>query len=158
MLFLDGVYVDHPDGSARFWWVNSAKCSGDSGLDTRVNVCPIPWDFRKRVVYSSYTPGFPRLVKLSDSNLQASVQAANERLKLSSTSVWLDCLPLVHIGGPSCYAVPAWAQALYCTKASMRPSLWMIGTITRSAISHWSLRCWLAFTGGQGTGSGLHAA
>jgi acyl-CoA synthetase (AMP-forming)/AMP-acid ligase II len=45
--------------------------------------------------------GLPKLVKLSDGNLQASVQAANERLKLSSTSVWLDCLPLVHIGGLS---------------------------------------------------------
>jgi len=35
--------------------VRAPKCSGGSGLDTRVNICPIPLGFRKRVVYSSYT-------------------------------------------------------------------------------------------------------
>ena len=34
---------------------NSTKCSGDSGLNTRVNGCPVLLDFRKRVVYFSYT-------------------------------------------------------------------------------------------------------
>ncbi len=34
---------------------NSAKFSGDSELDTHVNGCPVPLDFRKRVVYSTYT-------------------------------------------------------------------------------------------------------
>lgn len=33
----------------------TAKCRGDSGLDTRVNVSPIQLDFRNRVVYSSST-------------------------------------------------------------------------------------------------------
>ena len=32
---------------------NLAKYSGDSGLYTRVNDCPVLLDFRKRVVYSS---------------------------------------------------------------------------------------------------------
>jgi O-succinylbenzoic acid--CoA ligase len=50
---------------------------------------------------TSGSSGLPKLVKLSDSNLHASVHAANERLELSPTSVWLDCLPLVHIGGLS---------------------------------------------------------
>jgi len=34
---------------------NSAKCSYGGELDTRVNGCPVLLDFRKRVVYSSYT-------------------------------------------------------------------------------------------------------
>ena len=34
---------------------NSAKCNGDSGLETRVNGCPVLLDFKKRVVNSSYT-------------------------------------------------------------------------------------------------------
>ena len=34
---------------------NSTKCSDGGGLDTHVNGCPVLLDFRKRVVYSSYT-------------------------------------------------------------------------------------------------------
>ena len=62
---------------------------------------PAPPDRPRLLLATSGSCGLPKLVKLSDSNLQASVQAANERLKLSHTSVWLDCLPLVHIGGLS---------------------------------------------------------
>ena len=62
---------------------------------------PAAPDRPRLLLATSGSSGLPRLVKLSDSNLQASVQAANERLKLSHTSVWLDCLPLVHIGGLS---------------------------------------------------------
>lgn len=58
-------------------------------------------DRPRLLLATSGSCGVPKLVKLSDRNLQASVQAANERLKLSHTSVWLDCLPLVHIGGLS---------------------------------------------------------
>jgi len=62
---------------------------------------PAPPDRCRLLLATSGSCGLPKLVKLSDGNLQASVQAANERLKLSPTSVWLDCLPLVHIGGLS---------------------------------------------------------
>ena len=58
-------------------------------------------DRPRLLLATSGSSGLPKLVKLSDSNLQASVQAANERLTLSQTSIWLDCLPLVHIGGLS---------------------------------------------------------
>ncbi|MEA2078706.1 MAG: AMP-binding protein [Pseudomonadota bacterium] len=58
-------------------------------------------DRPRLLIATSGSCGLPKLVKLSDSNLQASVHAANQRLKLSHTSVWLDCLPLVHIGGLS---------------------------------------------------------
>ena len=33
---------------------------GDIGLDTRVNGRPIPLDFRKGVIYSSYAPSLNR--------------------------------------------------------------------------------------------------
>jgi O-succinylbenzoic acid--CoA ligase len=62
---------------------------------------PAPPDRPRLLLATSGSSGLPKLVKLSDSNLQASVRAANERLNLSHTSVWLDCLPLVHIGGLS---------------------------------------------------------
>jgi O-succinylbenzoic acid--CoA ligase len=69
------------------------------------NVCAVkspPSPDRLRLLLAtSGSCGLPKLVKLSDGNLQASVQIANERLKLSPASVWLDCLPLVHIGGLS---------------------------------------------------------
>ncbi len=58
-------------------------------------------DRLRLLLATSGSCGLPKLVNLSERNLQASVQAANERLKLSHTSVWLDCLPLVHIGGLS---------------------------------------------------------
>ena len=56
---------------------------------------------RRLLLASSGSSGVPGLVSLSDHNLRASVSAANERLGLSPASVWLDCLPLVHIGGLS---------------------------------------------------------
>jgi len=62
---------------------------------------PAAPDRPRLLLATSGSCGFPRLVRLSDSNLQASVQAANEWLKLSYTSIWLDCLPLVHISGLS---------------------------------------------------------
>ena len=62
---------------------------------------PATPDRPRLLLATSGSSGFPRLVELSDSNLQASVQAANEQLKLSHTSVWLNCLPLLHIGGLS---------------------------------------------------------
>lgn len=62
---------------------------------------PAKTDRPRLLLATSGSSGFPKLVKLSDSNLQTSAQAVNERLKVSRTSVWLDCLPLVHVGGLS---------------------------------------------------------
>jgi len=58
-------------------------------------------DRPRLLIATSGSGGSPKLVGLSDANLLASVRAANQRLRLSKTSVWLDCLPLVHIGGLS---------------------------------------------------------
>jgi O-succinylbenzoic acid--CoA ligase len=70
----------------------------ESGCTVKSPATP---DRPRLLLATSGSSGFPRLVELSDSNLQASVQAANEQLKLSHTSVWLNCLPLLHIGGLS---------------------------------------------------------
>ena len=62
---------------------------------------PVAPDRPRLLLATSGSSGSVKLVKLSDGNLRASVRIANERLKLSPASVWLDCLPLVHIGGLS---------------------------------------------------------
>ena len=62
---------------------------------------PVPSSRHRVLLATSGSCGLPNLVKLSDSNLRASVRAVNERLSLSQASVWLDCLPLIHIGGLS---------------------------------------------------------
>ena len=62
---------------------------------------PLPSSRQRVLLATSGSCGLPNLVKLSDSNLRASARAVNERLSLSQTSVWLDCLPLIHIGGLS---------------------------------------------------------
>ena len=79
----------------------TAAGPGQAEPGCAVKKSPVPPDRPRLLLASSGSCGLPRLVKLSDGNLQASVQAANERLKLSPASVWLDCLPLVHIGGLS---------------------------------------------------------
>lgn len=51
------------------------------------------------VVATSGSSGEPKGVMLSGANLAAAVAASNERLPLREGDVWLDCLPLYHIGG-----------------------------------------------------------
>ena len=62
---------------------------------------PVGPDRPRLLLTTSGSSGEPRLVRLSDDNLQASVRAANQILRLSGTSVWLGCLPLVHVGSLS---------------------------------------------------------
>jgi O-succinylbenzoic acid--CoA ligase len=51
------------------------------------------------LIASSGSTGAPKLIALDDRQLAASVKAVNACLRVSSRSVWLACLPLVHIGG-----------------------------------------------------------
>ncbi len=53
------------------------------------------------LIATSGTNGFPRIVELTGSNLHSSALAAEQCLQISSSSVWLACLPLFHIGGLS---------------------------------------------------------
>ncbi|MBI3140524.1 MAG: AMP-binding protein, partial [Rhodocyclales bacterium] len=50
---------------------------------------------------TSGSEGAPKAVMLSSANLAAAAQASNERLPLAPGDLWLDCLPLHHIGGLS---------------------------------------------------------
>jgi o-succinylbenzoate---CoA ligase len=51
------------------------------------------------VIATSGSEGEPRGMLLSDANLDAAAAAANRHLPLRPGDLWLDCLPLHHIGG-----------------------------------------------------------
>lgn len=51
------------------------------------------------VISTSGSEGEPRGVMLSDASLDAAAAAANRHLPLGPGDLWLDCLPLHHIGG-----------------------------------------------------------
>lgn len=51
------------------------------------------------ILATSGSAGEPKAVMLSHRNLDAAAAAANERLTLGPGDLWLDCLPLFHIGG-----------------------------------------------------------
>ena len=53
------------------------------------------------VIATSGSEGEPRDVMLTVANLDAAAAAANRHLALASGDLWLDCLPLYHIGGLS---------------------------------------------------------
>ena len=53
------------------------------------------------LIATSGSSGEPKCVMLSGENLAASVAASHTRLPLQQGDVWLDCLPLYHIGGMS---------------------------------------------------------
>ncbi len=51
------------------------------------------------LISTSGSTGEPKQVMLSEANLVASVQAGRSRIPLGPGDVWLNCLPLKHIGG-----------------------------------------------------------
>jgi len=51
------------------------------------------------LIASSGSEGAPKLVMLSEANIDAAAAASNERLPLHLGDVWLACLPMHHIGG-----------------------------------------------------------
>lgn len=53
------------------------------------------------VIATSGSEGTPKAVMLTHANLDAAARASNERLPLTTGDIWLDCLPLYHIGGIS---------------------------------------------------------
>jgi O-succinylbenzoic acid--CoA ligase len=53
------------------------------------------------VIATSGSEGNPRQVMLSAANLDTAAAAANAHLGLAAGDLWLDCLPLYHIGGLS---------------------------------------------------------
>ena len=55
----------------------------------------------RSVIATSGSEGEPRGVMLTDANLDAAAAASNRHLPLAAGDLWLDCLPLHHIGGLS---------------------------------------------------------
>jgi O-succinylbenzoic acid--CoA ligase len=53
------------------------------------------------IVSTSGSEGEPKAAMLSHGNLEAAASASSARLPLGPGDVWLDCLPLFHIGGLS---------------------------------------------------------
>lgn len=53
------------------------------------------------VIATSGSAGEPKAVMLSHGNLTAAATASRQRLPLAAGDLWLDCLPLFHIGGLS---------------------------------------------------------
>ena len=53
------------------------------------------------VIATSGSEGDPKAVMLSHANLTAAATASRQRLPLGPGDLWLDCLPLFHIGGMS---------------------------------------------------------
>ncbi len=51
------------------------------------------------LISTSGSTGEPKQVMLSAANLEASVRASRNRIPLGPGDIWLDCLPLKHIGG-----------------------------------------------------------
>lgn len=51
------------------------------------------------LITTSGSSGEPKTVMLSADNLEAAVRASRSRIPLGRGDVWLDCLPLHHIGG-----------------------------------------------------------
>jgi len=60
-----------------------------------------PIDDLALVIATSGSEGAPKAVMLTHANLDAAAGASNERLPLAPGDIWLDCLPLHHIGGLS---------------------------------------------------------
>lgn len=95
-------------------------------------------DDPRLLLASSGSGGVPKLIALSNRNLRANVNAANERLKLMQTSVWLDCLPLVHIGGVSILLRCLMARAMVVLHEGFNTGAVMDALNTRR-ITHLSL-------------------
>lgn len=53
------------------------------------------------IIATSGSEGFPRKVALGNAQLDAAAVAANDCLELKRGDLWLNCLPLYHIGGQS---------------------------------------------------------
>jgi O-succinylbenzoic acid--CoA ligase len=68
---------------------------------TRDQQTPLSMDETHLYVATSGSDAKPKVVRLSGSNIMASIRASRRRLLTDSSDIWLCCLPLFHIGGLS---------------------------------------------------------
>ena len=93
---------------------------------------------QRLLLATSGSSGKPKLVRLSENHLQASVRAVNETLQLSRASVWLDCLPLVHVGGLSVLLRCACAAAAVVLHQGFEAAA-VLSDLSKRRITHISL-------------------
>ena len=74
--------------------------TAQSAYNLLTTCAPAPAD-PALVIATSGSEGAPKAVMLTHANLDAAASASNERLPLLPGDIWLDCLPLHHIGGIS---------------------------------------------------------
>jgi len=92
----------------------------------------------KLIIATSGSTDIPKAVCLSRGNIMAHVEASNQRVALSDSDNWLNCLPLFHVGG---------AMIVYrCLLTKCHMQLWdkfqaeqIWQTIGNNSISHISL-------------------
>jgi O-succinylbenzoic acid--CoA ligase len=83
-----------------FWPVDRPPKEATLG-DNTPSSPPLPAPDTALIISTSGSEGLPKAVQLTNRNLDAAASAANQRLPLRSGDLWLDCLPLYHIGGLS---------------------------------------------------------
>lgn len=89
-------------------------------------------------IATSGTEGEAKAVMLSGDNLQASVQASLSRLPLGRGDVWLNCLPLHHIGGMAILFRCAAAEAAVLLHEGFAPAqVW--ADLEKYRVTHLSL-------------------
>ncbi len=90
------------------------------------------------IIATSGSTGDPRGVMLSAANLTAAVDAANSRIPLNTGDIWLQCLPLEHIGGLSILLRCARAGAAVLLHPDFDP-VRIMNDLRRIHITHLSL-------------------
>lgn len=95
----DGVAMD--ENAAPAMHLRQFKLSGAEGGDAPLPVLAAERRNIALVIATSGSTGEPKGVMLSNANLEAAALAARSRIPLAAGDLWLDCLPLYHIGGLS---------------------------------------------------------
>ncbi|WP_412479625.1 class I adenylate-forming enzyme family protein [Azonexus sp. IMCC34839] len=90
------------------------------------------------IISTSGSEGQPRAAQLSNAQLSSAAKAANLHLDLKSGDVWLNCLPLYHIGGQSILWRCALAGATVVLHEGFEPDA-IARDFARHAITHISL-------------------
>ncbi|MDP3537801.1 MAG: AMP-binding protein [Azonexus sp.] len=88
-------------GNRPFWPVDRSIHETHHGYNEAQPNGPAPLTDVALIISTSGSEGQPRPVLLGNVQLDAAAAASNERLPLGPGDLWLNCLPLYHIGGQS---------------------------------------------------------
>lgn len=105
--WLERIAANHPEAPALI--VEGQIYSYSALLSTQPDCLPerlalllkqaeLP-EIAELLIATSGSTGEPKQVMLSEANLEAAVRASRSRIPLGPGDIWLNCLPLQHIGG-----------------------------------------------------------